>query len=408
MSTKQLPLALFDSLEYIDAAKIDLSFYLGIHADDVVHACDFLKCYRGSKGTFNSYRREIERLLQWSYLEANKTLKNLNRSDIEAFIKFCHQPPPSWIGTIKVPRFVLTSGVRIPNPDWRPFVVTISKSRRRLGAQSEIESFKLSNGAIKEIFAILSTFFNYLMQAEYISSNPVALIRQKSQFIVRHQGESKVRRLSDLQWQVVIETAHKMAAREPERHERTLFIMSALYSLYLRISELGASPRWAPAMHDFQRDSEGNWWLTTVGKGNKERQIAVSDTMLAALKRWRKFLGLTLLPSPNDHSPLLPKKNGKDPLASINHIRRIVQGCFDEAIAQLYQDNFPEEAESLMEATVHWLRHTGISDDVKHRPREHVRDDAGHSSSMITDRYIDVDRRERHYSARKKKISEVV
>ena len=39
------------------------------------------------------------------------------------------------------------------------------------------------------------------------------------------------------------------------------------------------------------------------------------------------------------------------------------------------------------EATVHWLRHTGIFEDVKSRPREHVRDDAGHSSGAITDRY---------------------
>lgn len=54
--------------------------------------------------------------------------------------------------------------------------------------------------------------------------------------------------------------------------------------------------------------------------------------------------------------------------------------------------------------TVHWLRHTGISEDVKRRPREHVRDDAGHSSSAITDRYIDVELRERHRSAKKKAI----
>jgi hypothetical protein len=50
------------------------------------------------------------------------------------------------------------------------------------------------------------------------------------------------------------------------------------------------------------------------------------------------------------------------------------------------------------------LRHTGISEDVKHRPREHVRDDAGHGSSAITDRYIDVERAERHASARNKRI----
>ena len=57
----------------------------------------------------------------------------------------------------------------------------------------------------------------------------------------------------------------------------------------------------------------------------------------------------------------------------------------------------------LRSATVHWLRHTGISDDVKIRPREHVRDDAGHSSGAITDRYIDVELQARAKSAAKKK-----
>ena len=83
-----------------------------------------------------------------------------------------------------------------------------------------------------------------------------------------------------------------------------------------------------------------------------------------------------------------------------------MQYCFDQAIDKLDQDGFSEEAESLNEATVHWLRHTGISDDLKIRPREHVRDDAGHSSSAITDRYIDIELRERHRSARKKTISD--
>ncbi len=71
---------------------------------------------------------------------------------------------------------------------------------------------------------------------------------------------------------------------------------------------------------------------------------------------------------------------------------------------RMVDEGWKEEAEQLVGATVHWLRHTGISDDVKHRPREHVRDDAGHSSSAITDRYIDVELRERHASGRKKQI----
>ena len=45
-----------------------------------------------------------------------------------------------------------------------------------------------------------------------------------------------------------------------------------------------------------------------------------------------------------------------------------------------------------------------ISEDVKTRPREHVRDDAGHSSSATTDRYIDVELQARYLSAQKKTI----
>jgi len=134
--------------------------------------------------------------------------------------------------------------------------------------------------------------------------------------------------------------------------------------------------------------------------------MAISEAMSKALKRWRKYLGLSPLPSPADNSPLLPRTKGKGPIKSTNYIRKIVQYCFDQAIEQLKKDGLPEEAETLIEATVHWLRHTGISDDVKIRPREHVRDDAGHSSSAITDKYIDIEMRERHQSARKKPISE--
>jgi len=64
-----------------------------------------------------------------------------------------------------------------------------------------------------------------------------------------------------------------------------------------------------------------------------------------------------------------------------------------------------DEAQDLATATVHWLRHTAISADVEHRPREHVRDDAGHENASITDRYIDTDRAARHESAKHKTLN---
>jgi len=399
------PLPLFDSIEYFDKNSFH---YLddGYFLDDIKVAINFLKSYKEAQGTFNSYRREIERLLHWSALILQKPLNEFRRNDIESFIKFCQKPPKKWIGFSKPPKFLDKDGERIPNSNWRPFIVTISKSAHRKGETLDKNKFELSNGSIKEMFAILSSFYNYMLHEEYVYMNPVALIRQKTSFIRKRQSPPKIRRLSELQWDYVIKTTEELANDNHESFERPLFILSALYSMYLRVSELTATDRWIPQMKDFHRDLDGNWWFTTVGKGNKERDIAVSNSMLKALKRWRKFLGLSMIPTPADNSPLLPKIKGIGPVKSTNYIRNIVQKSFDLAIEKLKKDGFSDEAESLNDATVHWLRHTGISDDVKHRPREHVRDDAGHGSSAITDKYIDIEKRERHKSAKKKVISD--
>ena len=329
----------------------------------------------------------------------------MRRADIEAYITFCEAPPAEWVGTQKVARFIEQAGARVPNSTWRPFTATVSKALRRQGHTPDPHKHMLSQNALKEIFAILSSFYNFLIQAERTEVNPIAHIRQKSKFLRKVQGKPKIRRLSELQWQYVIDVARDMAAEDPNSHERTLFIMSAFYLMYLRISELTASDRWTPKMGDFYRDHDGLWWFTTVGKGNKERHVAVSDAMLAALKRYRHSMNLPALPAPTEYAPLIPKQRGRGPVSNTSHIRKIVQHCFDRAIQKFETDGLNEEAHSLLEATVHWLRHTGISEDVKIRPREHVRDDAGHSSSAITDRYIDVELRERHASAKKKNLT---
>ncbi|MCK4607902.1 MAG: site-specific integrase [Gammaproteobacteria bacterium] len=402
--SKQAPTPLFDTLENISILSEDLPATAMAYKDDYRHALQFIYSYRGSIPTFNSYRRETERLLQWCWLIAKKPLQKIQRVDIETFIEFCQNPPISWIGTKNVPRFMEKNGERIANPEWRPFVATISKSAHRAGRQPDPKNYALSQSALQAIFAILGSFYNYLIQEEYVEANPVAQIRQKSKFLRKQQGKAIIRRLTELQWSYVIETAELMANQNPLLHERTLFIMNALFGMYLRISELAASARWIPQMGDFKRDLDGHWWFTTVGKGNKERNIVVSDAMLQALKRYRQSLSLSPLPTPGETLALIPKERGKGPVSSTRHIRMIVQECFDAAMLRLQQDGFQEEAAQLQAATVHWLRHTGISEDVKIRPREHVRDDAGHGSSAITDKYIDIELRARHASGRKKSI----
>ncbi len=388
------PIPLFDTLSRLKDTATTVAV-LAKYEAEFYFALNFLLSYRGSEATFNAYRREIERLLQWSWLVNKKSILKLKRNDIENFLHFCEQPPAAWVSNKQVRRFINKDGKPQANPEWKPF--TQSKAK-------ELDKHHtLSHKAIQAIFAIVSSFYNYLIQEDAIAYNPVAQIRQKSRFIRKQQQQTVVRRLSDLQWSYVLECANKLAQTDA-KYERTLFAINALYGMYLRISELTASARWQPQMGHFYSDNDKNWWFKTVGKGNKERVISVSDAMLNALVRYRQHLGLANYPAKGETIPLISKIHTNQPITSTRQIRNIVTFCFKQTIAQLIQDGLSDEAEALGSATVHWLRHTGISDDVKIRPREHVRDDAGHGSSSITDRYIDVNLRERHASAKHKPI----
>ena len=414
---RSAPQPILDNLEAIGdprkQKRFDASqFFAGIPvpgADtDYEYTIKFLAGYDGSKATFNSYRRDIERLLQWAWRIENTSVLKLNRDDISAFIKFCSDPPKAWMGTVNVARFKNKDGERQPNPRWRPFTVSQSKDRNKARLDLDKNYYSMSSESVKALLAILKSFYDYLIDEQLVDANPVARIRQKSKFIRKQQTSKTVYRLSSIQWDYVIESAHHMADEDPDNHERTLFIMNCLYGMYLRISELVADERSIPLMNSFQKDHDKNWWFHVTGKGNKDRKITVSDEMLEALKRYRKFRGLSpALPSLGDTEPLIPKHLGKGPMRSTRHLREIVQSCFDQAYTRMVKDGLAEDATELRSATVHWLRHTGISEDIKERPREHVRDDAGHVSAETTERYIDVEDRERHLSGKNKSIKEI-
>ena len=82
-------------------------------------------------------------------------------------------------------------------------------------------------------------------------------------------------------------------------------------------------------------------------------------------------------------------------------------GSQDTFVEQLCEKN-PYYERSLFMLSAFYLlrlRHTAISNDVEFRPREHVRDDAGHGSNSTTGLYIDIDRRARHDSAKNKTLN---
>ena len=342
--------------------------------------------------------------MHWSWLVCKKAIKDISRNDIRDYLQFVVNPPQTWMTTKIVNRFIDDpNGLRKPNPDWRPFVVKVSKIARRHGKQPSKANYQMGNKSIEAIFAVLSSMFTFLQQEEYMDSNPVALVRQKKGYIQRQQTRKVTRKLSKIQWHIVITTAEEMAEHDPQQHERTLFLMSAFYLLGLRISELAYTRERMATMGNFAPDKRSLWWYTTIGKGNKIRDVAVPDELLAALKRYRTTLDLPPLPHRDESTPLFPKLKGKEGLGT-RQIRSIVQTVFDHAINKLFAAGKSDEAEDLATATVHWLRHTAISTEVEYRPREHIRDDVGHENAATMDKYIDIDRVARHRSAQTKQL----
>lgn len=397
---KQAPKPFFDTLEQMEnpcgkpVESSDVEEVLGKcsaeAAGDYQVAAEFIYTYRGSLETFRQYRKTLEQLLAWTWLVHNKSLKRLQRHDIEKFMEFCVKPPKAWIGATRQSRFRNVNGARARNPKWRPY-------------SSRHAKYSVGAGSLKTRFNTLGSFFNFLVEEAYVSQNPVVRIRQKSKFIKTEQEAPPPRILSTEQWNHVLDAAEELAQFDPENHERTLFMLLAMFCMYLRISEFVESDRWRPIMGHFFRDTHGRWWFRTIGKGNKERIVSVCNDMLEALKRYRRHRGLTGLPLPGENTVLVHGRSKSGALTT-TRIRQLCKLVFMRAAWNMRAEGKIEDAEILESASPHWLRHTGISFDVPHRPIHHIRDDAGHSSIRTTNRYIDAALAERHDSAQYKSI----
>ena len=160
-------------------------------------------------------------------------------------------------------------GEKVPNPEWCLFDVSVSKKEHKEGIEPHKNRYEFSQSALRVMFSVLTafitaySFYNYLLQEQAVNMNPVALIRQKSKFLQKESKHQQIRRLSNEQWEMVINGAKEKALREPS-HERTVFILSCLYGMYVRISELVSHTRWTPTMGDFFKDSNDHWWFKTV------------------------------------------------------------------------------------------------------------------------------------------------
>ena len=243
------------------------------HDLDAVRA--WLANYASTKTTFDSYRKEAERLLLWAVVQLGKPLSSLTHEDLLVYRAFLADPQPA-------PRWVSSAGGRHPRGDarWRPFNGPLSVASQR---QARV---------------ILNTLFTWLVDAGYLRGNPMALLRQRT----TRPAPQVTRYLSASLWDdVKAFVAQLPQATEAQRAwaARSRWLMTLFYLQGLRLSEV-AGGRMGDVFRRIRADGQEQWWLQTLGKGGNYANLTImfSSTSRTPVRRaaigyavrsWRGF-----------------------------------------------------------------------------------------------------------------------
>ena len=356
-----------------------------------------------SEHTYDRFRNDVERFLLWSFIVKKKPIDQLRKSDFLEYADFCWQPPVTWIGTSNQERFKIANGYSSANEHWFPFKIQSPKSQK---AQFVIDKkkYRPSQQTLTSMFTAIIAFYNYLMSEDFCVGNPAQIAKKDCRHFIIDSQVKEIKRLTTIQWQYVLDTAVEMADENPI-FERNLFVIAALKTLFLRISELSERPNWSPVMSHFWQDEDENWWLKVFGKSRKLRDITVPVDFLPFLERYRSSRGLIGLPASNENSILVEKVRGQGGMTS-RHLRRLVQSVFDQAYENMRVSESANKALKLKEASSHWLRHTGASMEIERgRPLKDISEDLGHASMATTDTvYVQSENKKRAESGKKRKV----
>lgn len=334
----------------------------------------WLSNYADTRTTFDNYRKEAERLLLWAVVQLGKPLSSLTHEDLLMFKAFLVDPQPA-------NRWVSATGGKYPRGDerWRPFNGPLSPASQR------------------QALIILNAMFTWLVNAGYLRGNPMALLRQRA----KRSAPRVTRYLSTSLWDDVklfVEQLPRETDAERAYYTRSRWLTTLFYLQGMRISEVAGG-----TMGDFSRrlsvDGKDQWWLETLGKGNKERIVPASPELIQEMRLYRTANGLPALPTRAEETPLVIPFKGRHRCLSRSAVHDAIKSIFGNAAVWLRSrgPEFSDRADELERASAHWLRHTAGS----HQADEGVdlrtiRDNLGHVSLNTTSLYLHTEDDERH------------
>lgn len=325
-----------------------------------------------TKTTFESYRKEAERLLLWCIVELQKPLSSLTHEDLLVYQRFLTDPQPEarWVmHKRKMPR---------NDPGWRPFAGPLSPTSQR------------------QAVLILNAMFSWFVTAGYLAGNPLALSRQRQ----RKAKPRITRYLEEDVWLEVKSTIARMPRetnRQREHYHRVRWLVSLFYITGIRISEVVQN-----SMGGFfgrnDRHGELRWWLEITGKGGKTRIVPVTNELMLELSLYRREMGLHPIPQEGEPIPLVMPIGGRREAMTRSAVHQILKQVFKNTAdrIRLRGSDMTTAISRLEAASAHWLRHTAGSNMAERMELRHVRDNLGHESLTTTNTYIHSEDDHRH------------
>lgn len=323
----------------------------------------WLKSYsQRSAHTVRSFRKEAERFLLW--LDATKGsdprhLPSVGVEEVNGYVDFMVAP--------------------------RHFS---DELLRRHGRTTQPFRGPLDRPSLRQAIVILHRMFEALRNVRgpgglaFIQFNPWVLARSLS---TDEEDDEIEQALSDAEWSVVqevIEGLPQRTSRELAHYHRTRWVFQLLYRAWLRREEAVQL-----RMGHFV-NAKGGWSIKVTGKGRKKSTIVATTKLMSELVLYRRSLGLSDYPGVGEDRPVILPVIGKEQPVSAQTVYLLCCSVFRDAALVMSQRGDEQSAARLMQATPHWLRHTGISHamDREVDPR-FVQAQARHSSLKTTAKY---------------------
>lgn len=380
-SLEKLPNALAQDLNGEKGINREIEHRCQIHAKNDYEALQcWLNEYRHKPATFRTYKKESERFLLWAVFKNRKALSSLDRDDMESYLQFLDDPQPREIWCAKK----TGRGCRRGDPGWRPFAGALSHSAK--------------STAISSIDSLLK----YLVEARYLSFNPLSLMRKrhtKTQLMQASELILQERMLTLDEWDAMLDTLENFpenSIKEKFKKARLTFLVKILFFLGLRINEL-ETHTW-----NAFRKVDDDWWFYVIGKGDKVGRVPVNDELLRAVITYRAYLKKSPYPGLNEAAPLIATFKTEKAITARQMNKLLKKLAIETTKKYLHQ---PEKVEKLGNFSAHWLRHLSASmQDRAGISFKHIRANHRHENDETTRRYVHAIEKERHRDMQKLKL----